>query len=405
MDTEYGLISIFGYTLETGALYGALAFSGVIAVLYLARALIRLTHSRDDQTVLQLERAAVTETRISEMARTQSELSGKLHSLGELLAARQSELTHAVAERLDKVSIRVGEGLSTGAQATAEQLSKLEARLAVIDAAQSNMTALTDQVSGLKAILANRPARGVYGQGRMEVIVRDALPSTAYSFQFTLSSNARPDCVIHLPADNRVLAIDAKFPLEAFEALRRAETPEGEARANAQLRQDMTRHIKDISEKYIVAGETQDVALLFVPSEALYADLQDKFEDLVQRSHRSRVLIVSPSLLMLAIQVVQGLVKDAALREQAHRIQAEVAHILEDVRRLTERTSKLKSHFALVSNDLDQIDVSASKIIKRGGRIEQMEFERDPGTVASTDTLPNPVKLSVSPEISIGGKQ
>jgi DNA recombination protein RmuC len=393
MDASKPLFTAFGYAFDSGMVYAALAVCALVLLLALVGAIRRLADRRDGEVVEQLERAAVTESRMHEMARTQNELSGKLHALTELLANRQSELTRTLAERLDGVSMRVGEGLTAGAQATAEQLAKLEARLAVIDAAQTNVTALGDQVSGLKALLANRPARGVYGQGRMEAIVRDALPSRSYSFQFTLSSNARPDCVIHLPGDNRVLAIDAKFPLEAFEAFRLASQAQEQEQAAARLRQDMGRHIKGVTEKYIIPGETQDVALLFVPSEGLYAELQEKFEDVIQRAHRARVLVVSPSLLMLAIQLVQGLVKDAALRDQVHAVQAEVAHIVGDVRRLMERASKLKGHFAQANADIDQIEISSNKIARRGARLEQMECEGGPSGV-ETEILPNPVGMA-----------
>lgn len=349
-----------------------------IAVGLLVAVLMRLSRPSRD---------VAADARITALAEAQAELQGRLASIGQMLAGGQSELARTVAERLDQVSQRVGDGLSTGARLTAEELQKLEARIAVIDAAQQGLGALTDQVSGLKAILANKQARGAFGQGRMEAIVRDGLPSTSYSFQYTLSTKVRPDCVIHLPGDGRVLAIDAKFPLEAFEELRRAPTPEDETRAAARMRQDVIKHIKDIADKYLVPGETQDVALLFVPSEALYGELQERFEDVIQRAHRARVLVVSPSLLMLAIQVVQGLVHDARLREQAHLVQDEVRALLDDVRRLGERVGKLKAHFGQVTADLDQIEISKDKALKRGNRIEQLEFEAP----TRPEPLPNPV--------------
>jgi DNA recombination protein RmuC len=335
------------------------------------------------------------EARLATLIQAQAEISGKLSTVGQMLAGGQSDLTRSVTERLDQVSQRVGDGLSTGARATAEQLQKLEARLAVIDAAQANIGALSDQVSGLKAILGNKQARGAFGQGRMEAIVRDGLPTNAYSFQFTLSTRVRPDCVIHLPGDGRVLAIDAKFPLEAFEELRRATTPEDEQRAATRLRQDVIKHIKDIADKYLVPGETQEVALLFVPSEALYGELQERFDDVIQRAHRARVLVVSPSLLMLAIQVVQGLVHDAALRQQTTLIQDEVRALLDDVRRLGERVGKLKAHFGQVVDDLDKIEISKDKALKRGNRIEQLEFE---APAPRPEALPNPVARRTAAE-------
>jgi DNA recombination protein RmuC len=325
---------------------------------------------------------------VDQLMRAQIEIAGRIRGMGEVLSGKQSELARAVSDRLDQVGQRVGDGLTAGQQATAEQLQKLEARLAVIDAAQQNIGSLSEQVSGLKAVLANRPARGAFGQGQMEAIVKDALPAAAYSFQSTLSTRVRPDCLIHLPGDHRPLAIDAKFPLEAFEELRRIEPGADEARALQRLRQDMIGHVQDVR-KYLIPDETQDVVLLFVPSEALYAELHERLDDVIARAHRARVLIVSPSLLMLAIQLVQGLVRDAAMRDQAHLIQKEVALLIEDVGRLGKRVSNLKQHLAQTARDLEEIEVSAGKIERRGGRIEALDF--DEATAPANDRLPNPL--------------
>ncbi|MGQ4274762.1 DNA recombination protein RmuC [Terrihabitans sp. B22-R8] len=364
----------------------------LVLLLALYARLSRLGGARLDETRAQIERQARTERQVEQMLRSQVEIFGRLQGVGEVLSNKQSELARTVSERLDAVGQRVGENLVTGAQATNEQLQKLEARLAVIDAAQQNIGSLSEQVTGLKAILANRPARGAFGQGQMEAIIKDALPSSGYTFQGMLSTRVRPDCLIHLPGDSRPLVIDAKFPLEAFEELRRCESPEAEARASARLRSDIIGHVQDVR-KYLIANETQEVALLFIPSEALYAELHERFEDIVHRAHKARVLIVSPSLLMLAIQVVQGLMRDAAMREQAHLIQKEVGHLLDDVRRLTDRVGKLKSHMGSTMKDLDDIEISANKIAGRGQRIDQMDFDEKPA-LAGPDKLPNPLRAA-----------
>ncbi|GLK79497.1 DNA recombination protein RmuC [Methylopila turkensis] len=326
--------------------------------------------------------------RLAALERMQAEAAGRLQAFASALGARQADLARGVAERLDAVGARVGDGLAANGQATAEQLSKLEARLAVIDAAGAQIGALASQVTDLKSILANKPARGAFGQGRMEAILRDALPPAAYAFQARLSTGVRPDALIRLPGDGRGLAVDAKFPLEGFERLRIAETPEQTKAAEARVRADVGRHVSDVAEKYLVAGETQDVALLFVPSEQIHAELAERFDDVVARAHRARVLIVSPSLLMLAVQVVQGLTRDAAMREQAHLLQAEVGRLIDDVRRVGERVDKLKVHFGQAVGDLDQISISAEKIARRGARLEQMEL----GLPAEPQALPNPLK-------------
>jgi DNA recombination protein RmuC len=209
----------------------------------------------------------------------------------------------------------------------------------------------------------------------MEAIIRDGLPANAYEFQATLSNRTRPDCLVRLPGDSRGLVIDAKFPLESFSGLRDARSDEGRIRAAARVRQDVGQHLKDIAQKYLVPGETQDVALMFVPAESLYADLQEHFEDVVQRAHRMRVVIVSPSLLALAIQVLQGLVRDARIREEARVIQTEVGRLLEDVSRLADRAGRLDAHFRQVQEDVTGMRTSADKIARRGERIGALEFD------------------------------
>ena len=238
--------------------------------------------------------------------------------MSEWLGSRQTDLARVVADRLDSVGARLGAGLETQAQTTGESLGKLNERLAVIDAAQSRLSEMTREVVSLKDILANKQSRGAFGQGRMEAIVRDGLPAGAYEFQFTLSNRARPDCVIRLPGDARLLAVDAKFPLEGFTALRAARDDEARKTAQARVRADVGKHVKDIAERYLLPGETQDVALMFVPSEAIYSDLVEHFDDLVQKAHRARVVIVSPTLMMMAISVAQAILRDARMRDEAH---------------------------------------------------------------------------------------
>ena len=189
----------------------------------------------------------------------------------------------------------------------------------------------------LSNILANKQTRGAFGQGRMEAIVSDSLPPGAFAFQFTLKSGSRPDCVIHLPNDAPPLVIDAKFPLEAYNALKAAETPEALKAAQQQFRGDLVKHVKDIREKYLVPGETHDTAFMFVPSESVFAEIHERFDDVVQRAYRARVVIVSPSLLLLSIQVIQAVLRDHRLREQAHVIQDEVRD--DDARRRAGSTS------------------------------------------------------------------
>lgn len=341
-------------------------------------ALIRSSRAHVENAASSAERQREIDDKMAELNRASAELAGRMQTVAEVLGSRQSDLARLVSERLDAVGHRVGQGIEQAARAQHENLGKLNERLAVIDAAQVRLSGLAQEVVGLKDILSNKQARGAYGQGRMEAIVRDGLPPSAYDFQATLSTRVRPDCVVRLPGDERLLTIDAKFPLEGFTAFREAQSDEERARASSRVKTDILKHVKDISEKYLIAGETQDLAVLFVPSEAVYADLAEHFDEVVQKAHRARVLIVSPSLLMMAIQVMQAIVRDARVREQAHIIQDEVRRLTDDVRRLRDRVGKLDTHFRQAQEDVTQIVTSTDKVAKRGERIDQMDFS-DPG--------------------------
>src|SRR6266576_6357257 len=311
---------------------------------------------------------------IAALARLQADTAVRIDAMREMIAGRQAELQRAVNERLDSVTHHLGQSMTANRQQTVESISKLNERLAVIDGAQKNITDLASQVTSLQSVLSNKQQRGAFGQARMEIIIQDGLPKDCYEFQFTLSNKCRPDCAVFLP-DRRPLTIDAKFPLEAVTALREAKTEDERKQAAARMRQDIARHVDDIAAKYLIPGETQDLALMFVPSESIFGELHDGFDDIVQKAFRCKVVIVSPSLLMLAIQVIQQIQKDARMREAADQIHAEVGHLMDDIERLHERVLKLQQHFGQANEDVRQILVSAEKIEKRGTRIREVEFE------------------------------
>jgi DNA recombination protein RmuC len=363
------LLVLFGHPVST---IDAALFGGGVAIVLLASLTVLLLRSRRElgqEAAIAAERAGEMDDRVAELTRLQAELTGRMQTMVEVFGSRQGEFARMLAERIDQ-----------GGHRQAEHLSRLNERLAVIDAAQRKLSDLTGEVVGLKDILANKQSRGAYGQGRMEAIVRDGLPSGAFEFQATLSNRCRPDCLVRLPNDPRGLAIDAKFPLESFTALRAAKGEEARAKAMARVRGDLAVHIRDIADKYLIPGETQEVALLFVPAESIYADLQEHFEDVVQRAHRARVVIVSPSLLAMAIQVLQALVRDARIRDEARVIQTEVGRMLEDVERLRERVTKLDTHFRQAEADIGGIRTTADRIATRGRRIEALDFdEPQPG--------------------------
>jgi len=335
--------------------------------------------------------AEAADKQLVELARLQAETAVRIEGMRDLLAGRQAELHRAVNERLDSVSHHLNQSMTTSRQHTVESLQKLNERLVVIDNAQRNITDLASQVTSLQGVLTNKQQRGAFGQGRMELIVQDALPKGCYEFQLTLSNKSRPDCAVFLP-DRRPLVIDAKFPLEAITAFREAKSDEERKQAAARLRQDLGRHVGTIADKYLIPGETQDLALMFVPSESIYADLHDGFEDIVQKAFRSKVVIVSPSLLMLAIQVVQQIQRDARMREAADQIHAEVGRLVDDLKRLHERVAKLQQHFGQANEDVRQILISAEKIERRGTRIQEVEFEGGDRPVAEAVVIPAPMQ-------------
>jgi DNA recombination protein RmuC len=367
------------------ALGAALSLLAVLAALSLI-ALWRAGSARQREREIADERQEAIEARFAALAQSSAELNGRIGGMSEWLGSRQTDLARVVADRLDSVGARLGAGLESQAQTTGESLGKLNERLAVIDAAQSRMSEMTREVVSLKDILSNKQSRGAFGQGRMEAIVRDGLPVGAYEFQFTLSNRARPDCVIRLPGDARLLAVDAKFPLEGFTALRSARDDETRKTALARVRTDVGKHVKDIAERYLLPGETQDVALMFVPSEAIYSDLVDHFDELVQKAHRARVVIVSPTLMMMAISVAQAILRDARMRDEAHQIQAEVGKLMNDVRLLVERAGKLETHFRQAQEDLAGVGAASARVARRGERIESMDFSRE-GEAPAPDIL------------------
>ena len=343
------------------------------AVILLFLVLVLRSNSRRRQDAAR--QAAEAEARLSELIRAQSEMQGRLSAMAETLSTRQSELNQAVSQRLDGMTHRIGTTITEQTRSTHENLRKLQERLAVIDAAQNNIQTLAKDVVGLQAILSNKQTRGAFGQGRMETIIADGLPLGAYSFQSSLSNGTRPDCTIRMPNNAPPLVADAKFPLEAWNAFREAAAPEARRSAAQQFRRDLEVHIKDISEKYLLPGETQDMAFLFVPSESIFAEIHEHFEAVVQKAQRPRVVFVSPSLLMLSIQVIQAVLKDQRMREQAHLIQGEVALLMEDLTRLDDRTRKLQGHFLAAQRDVEQIVTSSEKLTRRGAKIGALELE------------------------------
>ncbi len=283
----------------------------------------------------------------------------------------------AITKGLDEVGRRVGRSLESSGEKAQITMSDLRERLTRIDAAQKNITELSSQVVGLQDILSNKQARGAFGEFQLNNLVADVLAPDAYDFEVTLGNGRRVDCLVRLPNPPGPVAIDAKFPLEGYMAMAEARDESAAKEARRAFIASITKHINDIAERYIIPGETADAALMFLPSEAVYIEIQSNFRKLVEDAHRARVYIVSPSTLWAALTTMRAVFRDVRLREQTHEIQAELDKMLKDVGLLDERVGNLQRHHDQAGEDLRQIRISNDKVAKRAGRIRELEFEED----------------------------
>ncbi|HEY5336629.1 MAG TPA: DNA recombination protein RmuC [Rhizomicrobium sp.] len=311
--------------------------------------------------------------RIDTLLQAQGEITGKFTQT----VTAQAELQRTLTEQIDALNKRLGESLTDSATKTAATIAGIGERLTVIDEAQKNIAALSGQVVSLQEILSDKQTRGAFGQERMESIIADQLAPAHYDFQFTLSNGKRPDCIIRLSADAGLVVIDSKFPLEAFEMLRISATDDERKLAMARMRSDVQKHVKDISEKYIIKGETQTPVIMFVPSESVFSELHYGFPEIMQRAREAKVAIVSPHLLWLAVTTMQAVLRDVKMRESAHVIQKEVGALLDDVRRMSERVAKLRDHFDLTNKDIGLIEASMRGVDRHAERITAVDFSDD----------------------------
>ena len=316
------------------------------------------------------------------LAQGQQQLVGGLTQVTNAQVQAQTKLLQAMEQRLEQVSARMGESLTTSATRTAKSLGELQQRLEAIDKAQSKIEKLSGEVLTLQDILSNKQTRGAFGEFQLQEIVSHALPPDAYTFQYTLSNGRRADCLIHLPLPPGPIVIDSKFPLEAYEALRAAEGERAKLEAGRALKAAVLTHVKHIAERYIIEGETAESALMFLPSEAVYAELHANFADVVRAGFEARVWIVSPTTAMATLNTMRAVMKDARMRGQAHKIRREMGLLTKDVARLLERVGNLDRHFEQAHEDIRKIKVSAEKAGNRAERLEVFEFDEEPEAVA-----------------------
>jgi len=314
-------------------------------------------------------------SRVQGLSDGQERLAGGLHHVSEAQTSSQSAMLQLMEQRLSEVQERMGESLHGSARRTARSLGELQERLQAIDKAQANITKLSGDVLSLQDILSNKQTRGAFGEIQLRDIVTKALPPEGYTLQATLPNGRRADCLIHLPQPPGPIVVDAKFPLEGYEAMHRAETPDQKARAAQQFRLSVRKHIRDIADRYIMEGDTADGALMFLPSEAVYAELHARFPEVVRDGFDARVWIVSPTTCMATLNTMRAVLKDARMREQAGAIRRELSLLYSDVERLSARVGNLDRHFGQAAKDLEEIKISADKAGKRARRLDHFDFE------------------------------
>ena len=313
--------------------------------------------------------------RVQVLGDGQQQLVGGLTHVSESQAAQQSNMLKLMEARLTAVQEQMNVNLQTSSKNTALSLGELQQRLVTIDKAQDNIQKLSGSVLSLQDILSNKQTRGAFGEIQLQEIVSKALPSDAYTWQATLSNGKRADCLIHLPNPPGPIVIDSKFPLEAYEALRKATSDWDKNEAVKLMRVSVKSHIKAIADKYILDGETADGALMFLPSEAVYAELHSNFPELVREGFEAHVWIVSPTTCMATLNTMRAILKDARMREQAGAIRSALRHLHRDVELVVERVEKLNTHFGQARKDIEGISTAAERAGKRAHKLDNFDFE------------------------------
>ncbi len=364
------------------ALVGAGGF--LLAILLLLTVLKRAGRSAAVAEILAQQMSGMSQ-RVQSISDGQHQLFGGLTSVSEAQAQQQAKTIQLMEKRLQAVTESLNQNLSSSARNTAQSLGELQQRLKTIDKAQENITKLSGDVLSLQDILSNKQTRGAFGEIQLNDIVSKALPSDSYAFQHTLSNGRRADCLIYLPNPPGPIVIDSKFPLEPYERLRAAKTESDLAAAARELRVAVKAHIKAISDRYIIEGETADGALMFLPSEAVYAELHANFPEIVREGFAARVWIVSPTTCMATLNTMRAILKDARMREQAGAIRTTLRQLHRDVELVVERVDKLNTHFGQARADLEGISTAAERAGKRAAKLDNFDFEE---LAPASDVLP-----------------
>ena len=364
------------YALDDPLVIAALAGAAlVVFVLVLLVLAVRRAGRAQDLLAPVARQMGTLDQAVQRLSDGQNQLAGGLAHVSDAQAASQAQMLQLMEQRLADVTRTMGENLEGSSRRTAQSLGELQQRLATIDRAQANIEKLSGDVLSLQDILSNKQTRGAFGEIQLTDIIGKALPRDSFGLQVTLSNGRRADCLVHLPNPPGPIVIDAKFPLEAYEALRRAETQWEIKEAIAAFRTSVRKHVRDISEKYILEGETADGALMFLPSEAIYAELHGNFPELVRESFAARVWIVSPTTCMATLNTMRAILKDARMREQTGAIRKTLRQLYRDVELVVQRVDKLQTHFRQAGEDLEGIGLAATRAGKRAARLDNLDFE------------------------------
>lgn len=318
----------------------------------------------------------LTESLQSGMTSLQKQLSQILSQTTNDLGKRMDGLTEKTDKRLMEIGGQVEKRLTEGFEKTTETFHDVLKRLALIDEAQKRITELSTNVVSLQQVLDDKRSRGAFGEVQLKGLVQNVMAEQDYEFQYTLPNKKIADCVLFLPEPTGMIAIDSKFPLESYKRMMDVEVNEVDRKAaNTQFKRDIDKHIKDIADKYIIEGTTSDGAVMFIPAEAVFAEIQAHHADIVEKAHASRVWLVSPTTLWAILNTARAVLKDAATREQVHIIQKHLGGLSKDFMRFQDRMNKLATHIRQAHEDVDKVNITAQKITKQFGQIERVELD------------------------------
>ncbi len=342
--------------------------------------------SRELERVEEIMRLLEKELR-EDVDKVRQRVDESLERSGRQLGERFKELVESNERRLGEISGRVEERLEKGFEKTNTVFGDVIKRLAEIDKAQAQISELSGSVGSLNEILADKRSRGAFGEVQLIGLVKNMMPPNSYAEQHTFENGVRADCVLFMPEPTGTLCVDSKFPLESYQRMVDGELGEAERKqAETQFRIDIKKHIKDIAEKYIISGTTAEGAVMFIPAEAVFAEIHARFPDLVEVSHKARVWLASPTTMMAVLTTARAVLKDAATRKQVHIIQDHLVALSGDFGRFQQRMDKLAKHIDLANKDVGEVHTSAKKITSRFTKIEQVELDEPPsGLVDPTD--------------------